>query len=251
MGEIRRKSRRRVVEGRPWKQALVCALNPEAPYSPWHGSEHVAGGDIAVVVLDTEPRVVLCAFVVPSTADLRWDIAQQVFTGVGSLPPVSEVDGDGVPTVALSDTARYDDGTPADRAGHSSAAISRILLNAKGRCTVCYSDVLIDTEEDVDRLVHTASAAEVRARTDWPALLCDECATAMAEGGITSVVEFVYSRRPACPQCSAHRARGISFGMMSSAGAMNMTPWQTSGGCCVGPESWSCGECGHEWGDDA
>jgi len=91
------------------------------------------------------------------------------------------------------------------------------------------------------------SEDDLRAGRDVPALICAACATAMAEGGFTSVVDFVFSTRPACPVCSAHRASQIGYGLPTRDSFVNMPPWQHSGGCCVGPEQWRCRECGHEW----
>lgn len=250
----------RVIEGRPWKQALVCALNPEAPYSPWVGIDDVARGDVAVVVLDTEPRTVLCAFTRTASGDLRRTIAQEALNGCGLLRPVSEVeaaagvelDGDEISGAAaqalLGEVTRYDASAPVDRAGDSSVAVARILLGARGKCTACYGDVAAAAEDDVDRLVHTAYGADVITGGDWPALLCGDCAAAMRDGGFSSVVDFVFSRCPACPVCSARRTSEIGYGMPSYEWQINITPWERSGGCCISPERWSCGECGYTWG---
>lgn len=264
MGEIGRQSHLRVVEGRPWKQALICALNPEAPFAPWAGIDEVARGDVAAVVIDTDPRTLLCAFVWDGTQDRRHSITAETFGRFWTLPPVAGVEAalgfsletdqvlDGAAAEALVNGIRvrgFD--VSGDRAGDSSVAIARILVGADGRCTCCREKVVMTTEDDLDRLVHTAYGADVMTDGDWPALLCPGCETAMREGGFTSVVDFVFSRRPACPACSARRAKTIGYGMPSYHWIRNMAPWESSGGCVIDSSSsqWICGECGHEWGE--
>ena len=75
------------------------------------------------------------------------------------------------------------------------------------------------------------------------------CASAMVRGGFTSVVDFVFSRRPACPVCSARHARRIGYGMPTYDAALNIAPWDSMGGCVIDPFSpqWNCGACGHGW----
>ena len=53
--------RLRIVEGRPWKEALLCALEPYATFPAWHDANEVEPGDVAIVVIDTDPQTVLCA----------------------------------------------------------------------------------------------------------------------------------------------------------------------------------------------
>ena len=86
---------------------------------------------------------------------------------------------------------------------------------------------------------------DMRGGRDVPALMCTDCATAMAEGGFTSVVDFMFSTHPACPLCSARHTCGISYGFPAGP----PPPWACSGGCVVGSTSprWQCAECGHEW----
>ena len=132
-------------------------------------------------------------------------------------------------------------------AGHSPATIKQILAASGGQCRCCHTEVNVRPGGASDHRVHTVSEDDLRAGRDVPALICAACATAMAEGGFTSVVDFVFSTRPACPVCSAHRSSQIGYGLPTRDSFVNMPPWQHSGGCCVGPEQWRCRECGHEW----
>ena len=132
-------------------------------------------------------------------------------------------------------------------AGHSPATIKQILEASGGQCRCCRAEVNVRPGGASDHRVHTVSEDDLRAGRDVPALICAACATAMAEGGFTSVVDFVFSTRPACPVCSAHRSSQIGYGLPTRDSFVNMPPWQHSGGCCVGPEQWICRECGHEW----
>jgi len=132
-------------------------------------------------------------------------------------------------------------------AGHSPATIKQILAASGGQCRCCHTEVNVRPGGASDHRVHTVSEDDLRAGRDVPALICAACATAMAEGGFTSVVDFVFSTRPACPVCSTHRSSQIGYGLPTRDSFVNMPPWQHSGGCCVGPEQWICRECGHEW----
>ena len=132
-------------------------------------------------------------------------------------------------------------------AGHSPATMKQILAASGGQCRCCHTEVNVRPGGASDHRVHTVSEDDLRAGRDVPALICAACATAMAEGGFTSVVDFVFSTRPACPVCSAHRSSQIGYGLPTRDSFVNMPPWQHSGGCCVGPEQWRCRGCGHEW----
>ena len=132
-------------------------------------------------------------------------------------------------------------------AGHSPATIKQILEASGGQCRCCRAEVNVRSGGASNHRVHTVSEDDLREGRDVPALMCTDCATAMAENGFTSVVDFVFSTRPACPVFSAHRASQIGYGMPTRDSFVNMPPWQHSGGCCVGPEQWICRQCGHEW----
>ena len=252
----------RMITGRPWKQALVCALYPEARYRPWEGIEEVRRGDTAVVVLDTSPATVLCAFTWDAFLDKPHTIMVETFGATRPLRPVAEVEAAiGMSLAGGADLdrhaasrlvtaiARHGTASPSDRTGDSAVAISRILVAADLQCALCSEEATVTSEDELDRQVHTASADDVAQGRDWPALLCAECASAMVRGGFTSVVDFVFSRRPACPVCSARHARRIGYGMPTYDAALNIAPWDSMGGCVIDPFSpqWNCGACGHGW----
>jgi hypothetical protein len=132
-------------------------------------------------------------------------------------------------------------------AGHSPATIKQILTASGGQCRCCHTEVNVRPGGASDHRVHTVSEDDLRAGRDVPALICASCDSAMSEGGFTSVVDFVFSTRPACPVCSTHRSSQIGYGLPTRDSFVNMPPWQHSGGCCVGPEQWRCRGCGHEW----
>ena len=99
--------------------------------------------------------------------------------------------------------------------GDAPSAIKRILKASGGRCRCCRAEVDVSRKGSADRLVHNVSEDDLRNGRDVPALLCADCATAMTQGGFTTVVDYLFSTRPACPSCSAERARSISYGMPS------------------------------------
>ena len=132
-------------------------------------------------------------------------------------------------------------------AGDLTSAIKRIPKASGGRCRCCRAEVDISRKRSADRLVHTVSEDDLRSGRDVPALLCADCATAMTGGGFTTVVDYAFSTRPACPSCSAQRAHSISCGMPSYNWIANIAPWESSGGCVAQSSRWTCGECGHNW----
>lgn len=264
MGEIG--NRLRVIEGRPWRQALICALNPDAPFQRWSGVEAVELDDIVIVIIDTDPVTVLCAFTYGAMLDIRHSIVAECRFGRQSLSTAaaveaalgfSLVDLNGLPLSAgtaktlLRAVNGLDRSGVDARTGDSSVSVARILAASRLLCTCCHQYVVLRDEHDLYRLVHTASAEALRERRDWPALLCADCDAAMRAAGHASVVDFVFSQRPACPACGASKASTIGYGMPSFEGRVNMTPWESSGGCVVGPDSakWLCGQCGHGWGE--
>ena len=251
----------RVIEGRPWREAVICALDPEAPLDPWHGVGAVEPGDGVIVVLHTDPRTVLTTFICEPDRDIRTAIARKFWRG-NALRTVADVEqraggrslADSVgaeldsPAVAALWAAADEYGScePDFRVGTSSAVAARILLHSGGRCTCCGEKV-----GAADLSVHPVSAADFRSHRDWPAALCPGCVATMEAAGLSSVVDYGFTLQPACPACSARRTRTVSYGMMSYAGSVNRLPWESQAGCVVGSAGrFSCGECGHAWGGD-
>lgn len=250
----------RVVEGRPWAEALISATSPGAPHRPWHGVEAVKRGDAVVVVIATDPPTVLCGFrhgptPVPaaiaaacrSGASLR--TVEDVQRAAGGHRLTDGLPRDSAAATALLETAReYTVSEPRDRTGESSVAAARILLQSEGRCTCCGGTVEV-TAATLKSALHMVSDSDFRDGRDWPALLCPDCTEAMARGGYSSVVDYAHSLRPACPACGAQRTREVSYGMPTYDWHVNMPIWVSGGGCVVGSSGrWVCGECGHSWG---
>jgi hypothetical protein len=59
MGEMTSVAKVHVIEGRPWKDALIRALEPQSPYRPWHFADGIEPGEAVIAVLDTDPVSVL------------------------------------------------------------------------------------------------------------------------------------------------------------------------------------------------
>ena len=251
-----------VIEGRPWKEALICALTPDASYRPWHGVGDVEPGDAVLVVIDTEPQTVLCAFIQGSDP-VRRAITRTSRFGHAGLPTVTEVEtaadghrlSDGLrldsPAAAalVKAASGYSMSQPHDRVGDSSVAAARILLQSEGRCGCCGEPIDLAGSAPAELGLHLVSDNDFEQGQDWPALLCLNCQTGMEQGGFGSVVDYAYSLHPACPECSARRSRGIAYGMPTYDGHMNQPPWWTSGGCVVDSSvRWVCAECGCSWG---
>ena len=72
MAEMTSVAKVHVIEGRPWKDALMSVVEPRSPYRPWHVADGIEPGDAVIAVLDTDPRSVL--------------------TGVGIVGPDGDVD---------------------------------------------------------------------------------------------------------------------------------------------------------------
>ena len=256
--------RLRLIEGRPWREAVICAMASDAPYRPWYGIEEVERGDVAIVVIDTDPRTVLCTLTIGSKRDVANAIAHECRYGSRTLLTIDDVEEaaggfsliesaglpiDSAAAVALTEAVGdYSVSTPADRVGFSSVAAGRILLHSEGLCTCCGEEIdLADNPEELP--VHLVSAADFQSGRDCPAVVCPTCTAAMTTGGFSSVVDYEFSLQPSCPRCSARRTRTVSYGMPSYSGAVNTPPWRAGGGCVVGSSGrWSCGKCGHEWG---
>lgn len=49
-----------IIEGRPWKDALISVLEPRSLQRTWHATGG-GTGDVVIAVLDTDPQSVLAA----------------------------------------------------------------------------------------------------------------------------------------------------------------------------------------------
>jgi len=52
MGEIASFARVHVIEGRPWKDAIISVLEPRSPYRPWHTAGGIEPGDAVITGID-------------------------------------------------------------------------------------------------------------------------------------------------------------------------------------------------------
>jgi hypothetical protein len=258
--------RLRVVEGRPWQKAVLCALEPEAPFDPWDGVEDVVPGDGVIVLIDTTPRTVLCAFTLKPDNDVRGTIARKCRFNRVNLQTVTRLEQaaggysleesvglpvDSPAAVALLATVgEWSPSSPADRVGKWLPAVAGIVLQSAGRCTCCGQKVDLNLAHRASVLsVHLVSPADFLSGRDWPSALCPECVAAMKAADMTSVVEFAFSREPACPVCSAKRTQRVSYGMSTHTGYVNKPPWEKGAGCVVDSQGrWSCSACEHTWG---
>jgi hypothetical protein len=257
--------RLRVVEGRPWQKAVLCALDPEAPFDPWDGVEDVVPGDGVIVLIDTTPRTVLCAFTLKPDNDVRGTIARECRFNRGKLQAVTHLEQtaggysleesvglpvDSPAAVALLTTVgESSPSRPVDRVGKSSPAVAGIVLQSAGSCTCCRQEVVDLAHRASDLAVHLVSPADFQSGKDWPSALCPECVAEMKAADMTSVVDYAFSREPACPVCSAKRTQRVSYGMSTYTAYVNKPPWEKGAGCVVDSQGrWSCSACEHTWG---
>jgi len=254
--------RLRVIEGRPWKEALICALAPDAPHRPWHGVGAVEPGDAVLVVIDTDPPTLLCGFIQGSDP-VRRAIAKISRFGRTGLQTVAELETaagehrlfDGLrldspaASALLAAATGRSRSQPHDRVGDSSVAAARILLQSGGRCGCCREAIDLAGSAPAELGLHLVPDNAFQQGQDWPALLCLTCQAGMEHGEFGSVIDYAYSLRPACPECSARRSRSITYGKLTPDWYANQPPWQTDGGCVEDSSArWMCAECGCNWG---
>lgn len=276
-----------ILEAADWKAGIITLLAPASPYRPWrYAFGEARPGDYALVVLGTDPQSVLTVLgrfddeatiggalldVTRRHADLlelatlasTLDLGNEAFTAWRLDDDVAER-----VILAVHETPLW--GDPYHRYGHSSLAAARNLLLFNGHCEICGKTVDLAAADAVDAVhVHTADVsrrsdppspirssdeddsltggfAQLRATAeDWPTVMCGECRDDMRSGGFTSSLHFALSRHPRCPRCDAQRSRAILYGM--PANPESWAPWLAMGGCCLGPEKWTCEICGHQW----
>jgi hypothetical protein len=270
MGELPSAAEIHVVQGRPWKDALIKVLAPGCPYQPWHYDEGIDAGDAVVVVLDTDPASVLSGVgIVGSDGDVDDAIGsidphfrRNGLLDLGTLQMLTDVQ---IPTRT---GPLYHHRSPGDVAavlgdyypatsdalfGHTSLVAGRVLLASGGSCRGCSRELELLGEDARDCVhIHTADRQwfsgglrNERGVADWPAALCTTCHTRMRRDGFTSFLDFRFSLHPRCPSCSAQRSRTTMYGMPVFGPVEE--PWIAAMGCCVEPWDWQCDVCGHEW----
>ncbi|MCV7281719.1 hypothetical protein H7J88_18995 [Mycolicibacterium flavescens] len=174
--------------------------------------------------------------------------------------------------LALTDC---DGGSARDaRLGHSTTAAAATLLHSRGRCTGCGAvlDLIGDDARNAFR-IRTVDYPErerpevvimeptnvpsyyfgpipdkcwlPKLPADWPGVLCPRCDTAMADGGFTSLIDYVFSQHPRCPFCGAQRTQSAQFGHTFH---LDFPPWDNYRGCARGRgDDWTCTVCGSQW----
>ena len=259
-----------IVEGRPWKDAVIAYLEPRSPYRPWFIGEDIRNGDVLITVLDTDPRTVLCMEVAGSSSlDAAGVTESWTLTALPSVATFEAHAGVAVPTAAgrvddaiagrlttpfFTNPASFDDPfTRRGEASHTTAAAARVLLKSPGKCTACGQAINLRRSTARDHIhIHTAENdvdhwAHHGPTHDWPAILCDKCQTAMTEGGFSNFLDYRFSFHPSCPLCAASRSSSTSIGMPLS--GEPVPPWTVPLGCVITdpvPE-WICGGCGYRW----
>src|SRR4051812_17874587 len=94
----------------------------------------------------------------------------------------------------------------------------------------------------VDAYRRDRSADE--ATVDCSGALCGRCVMRMEKDGFTNLVDYRLAQHPSCPSCGAQRTQSALYGMRMS---NDYAPWFDLRGCCVTPDDWTCGLCGHRW----
>ncbi|MBP1819277.1 hypothetical protein [Mycobacterium sp. OAE908] len=160
-----------IVEGSPWKDAVIALLDSRSPYRPWRHGFGAQVGDAVAIVLDTDPASILTTLgrvgidgrmdraVVewsdhaPTLVDLTTLTAVMDFSHDQDPRDVWQLHGDAAVQMELAlDECRYR-GDPSMRYGHSTVAAARILLHSQGTCTGC-DDPIDMTGEDARDVVH-------------------------------------------------------------------------------------------------
>lgn len=211
MGESPRVAKVHVVEGRPWKDALIKILAPACPYRPWHHAQGIVPGDAVIVVLDTDPPSVLngVGIVAPDgnveqAIDIMTDHQSSGLLDVGTLQMLTDV-ALGTRMGPVHGHRSFDDvvaaigerrhATSDALFGHTSLAAGRVLLESGCRCAGCHRQLDLDGEDAREHVhIHTAdppvvvqqSADQRNVADDWPAVLCDLCHTGMRQGGFAN-----------------------------------------------------------------
>jgi hypothetical protein len=264
-----------VVLGAPWKEAAIRFVEPSASFASWAALADVRRGDEIVVVFDCEPRLVVTEvgrIEVDGGADSAIARMSEAYPTVAV--PVSLIGGavlslkaphtvleGAAVTEVLGALDRYRFALDEiDRFGHTSMAVTAVLLDSRGRCDGC-GEPLGVAPDAVE--VRTVESLQFRAEpkrqapgddefgrppsipVDWPAALCIRCQQAMRDNGFESFLDFRFVRHPACPRCGGRQTQRGFFGMPMF--PFRLAPWEEMRGCCVTEDIWRCTLCMHRW----
>ncbi|AEV71513.1 hypothetical protein MycrhN_0883 [Mycolicibacterium rhodesiae NBB3] len=275
-------SRIHVVVGTPWDDAVISRLEPSSPYQPWPEVPDARPGDGIVLIIDSDPRLVLPdVMLLDSIGAVSGAIASSS-AWFSPAEPVSQV-GCGVdalderstlfkgPEAAALFAALDRFGFECDDSllfGDTSMAQAAVLLESRGRCSGCDKALELhgpDARVDVgiwtvDELRYEAPRVEPESievddefdsrrlpalPVDWPAALCIACQAAIRDGYFDTFLDYRFSRHPACPRCGERRSQRALFGMLPF--DVRIEPWRDARGCCVTADNWTCARCGHRW----
>ena len=153
MGELTSVANVHVIEGRPWKDALIRVLEPRSPYRPWHAADGIEPGDAVIAVLDTDPPSVLAGVgIVGPDGDIDDAIAAidrfylngllelgtlQMLADFKVRPEAGPVFHRRSPDDVVAVIGAYIPATSDALFGQTSLAAGRVLLKSRGRCTGC------------------------------------------------------------------------------------------------------------------
>ncbi|MGW0157843.1 hypothetical protein ACWDUN_00835 [Mycobacterium sp. NPDC003323] len=249
-----------VVVGSPWRDAVFALLG--APLRPWSVDGEVHRGDGVLVVIDSDPQLVLTdVVVVGADGDVHVSITEET-RGRFHVPTasVADIEADvgwalgGVivgtrvgELMAVMDEHGWKDGAAAGF-GQTTLAAARTLLTSGGYCTGCGVTFPVRTAAGRDSVSVWAvegSSGPRHSPDDWPAALCAECRNRVAEGGFTRFLDYRFARHPRCPRCGGQRTMAASFGMPIF--PAQEPPWVDQRGCVVTPDEWTCSLCEHYW----
>src|SRR4051794_40422186 len=245
-----------IVEANDWKDAAITLLEPRSPYRPWRtGPEPLRAEERVLAILHTDPVAVLAEI---GYGDANGNAA------FGRSAPLDLLDLTSLAVIAEIPRTKdprlnwtLDDSTGEDieialeelwlrdpflRFGHTSLVAARILLQSRGVCAGCETNIGLRGLAARDRIhVHTVDPPPRGSEpADWPAVVCTRCRDTMG----ASFLDFRFARHPQCPECHARRTMKVIHDIPAT---LYVEPWQRFRRGCVTDEKWICSKCRHTW----
>jgi hypothetical protein len=165
-----------IIEGSPWKDAVISLLDSRCRYRPWRsGFGEAHAGDPVAIVFDTDPPCILTELGTlgadgrPDRALFRWPTSGPGLIDLTTLAVVGRYEeqdprwqwqlrgDDAVQLEMVLSECSYRHG-PWMRLGPSPIAQARILLHSKGRCIGCRDDIDLVAKDARDVYIHTVDA---------------------------------------------------------------------------------------------